>query len=221
MRARSLFVLAAVLATVVLVAVACGGGSKKSSSSSNGGGGGGGNSGGTMLTLAKGAPSGSPDPQVNYTLQEWQWLIFTHDGLLAFKRVGGKEGTKLVPDLAESIPKPTNGGKTYNLSQGVVVNGNTVTFHLTKADPEFFDKLAVPFAFILPASTPTKNVNIPPPGTGPYKWVQYSPQKQIKVVRNSFFKEWSKDAQPEGNPDTIVQKFGLSVEAEVTQVENN
>ena len=54
-------------------------------------------------------------------------------------------------------------------------NGNTVTFHLTRSDPEFLYKLAMPFAFILPADTPTKNVDIPPPGTGPYKWVQYSP----------------------------------------------
>jgi peptide/nickel transport system substrate-binding protein len=30
---------------------------------------------------------------------------------------------------------------------------------------------------------------------------------------------WSKDAQPEGMPDEIVQRFGLTVEAEVTQVE--
>ena len=42
----------------------------------------------------------------------------------------------------------------------------------------------------------------------------------MRVVRNPFFKEWSKDAQPEGLPDVIDQKFGLSVEAEVTQVEN-
>ena len=40
-------------------------------------------------------------------------------------------------------------------------------------------------------------------------------------MRNPFFKEWSKDAQPAGNPDVIIQKFGLTVEAEVTQVENN
>src|SRR5215212_2712843 len=111
MRARSLFSLTAVLAVALLVLAACGGGSDKSSSSSNGGGGG--DKGGTMLTLAKGAPSGSPDPQINYTLQEWQWLIFTHDGLVAFKRTSGTEGTKLVPDLATEVPKPTDGGKTF------------------------------------------------------------------------------------------------------------
>ena len=58
-----------------------------------------------MILLANAAPSGSPDPQVNYTLQEWQLLILTHDGLLAFKRVAGKPGTQLVPDLAVSIPE--------------------------------------------------------------------------------------------------------------------
>jgi peptide/nickel transport system substrate-binding protein len=272
---RSVILFSAVLA-LVLVAAGCGGGGGKKGTTTTAGAGGG--KGGTLITVANAAPSGSPDPQVNYTLQEWQWLIFTHDGLTAFKIAGGAAGTKLVPDLAESIPKPTNGGKTWtfklrsgikfsngqtltgndvkatferlfkignspnagtwynviqggdacvktpktcNLSKGVVVNGNTVTFNLTKADPEFLDKLAVPFAFILPASTPDKNVNIPPPGTGPYKWVQFAPNKQMKVVRNPFFKEWSKDAQPAGNPDAIVQKFGLSVEAEVTQVENN
>jgi peptide/nickel transport system substrate-binding protein len=62
------------------------------------------------MTVANAAPSGSPDPQVNYTLQEWQLLIITHDGLVGFKRAGGKEGTKIVPDLAQAVPKPTNGG---------------------------------------------------------------------------------------------------------------
>jgi peptide/nickel transport system substrate-binding protein len=270
---RSVMFSAAVLA-LVLAAAGCGGGGKKNTTTSAAAGG----KGGTFRIVANAAPSGSPDPQVNYTLQEWQLLIFTHDGLVAFKRVGGAPGTKIVPDLAESIPKPTNGGKTWafklrsgikfsngqtltgndvkatferlfkignspnagtwynvieggdacvktpktcDLSKGITVNGNTVTFRLTTADPEFLDKLAVPFAFILPASTPAKNVNIPPPGTGPYKWAQYAPNKQIKLVRNTFFKEWSKDAQPEGNPDVIIEKFGLSVEAEITQVENN
>ncbi len=262
---------AAAIALIVLAA-GCGGSKKSQGTTSTTAGG----KGGTMITLANAAPSGSPDPQVNYTLQEWQLLIMTHDGLVAFKRASGSEGTKIVADLAESVPTPTNGGKTWvfklrsgikfsngqtltgndvkatferlfkianspnagswynvivggdacvktpkscDLSKGIVVNGNTVTFHLTKGDPEFLDKLAVPFAFILPASTPAKNVDIPPPGTGPYKWAEYAPTKQIKLVRNPYFKVWSSDAQPAGNPDVIVQKFGLTPDNEVTQVE--
>jgi peptide/nickel transport system substrate-binding protein len=273
MRSRSPFLLPVVIALTALVVASCGGSSKKSTSS------GGGGKGGTLMTVSKAAPSGSPDPQINYTLQEWQLLILSHDGLVGFKRASGTEGTKIVADLATSVPKPTNGGKTYTftlrkgikfsngkelkasdvkftferlfkigqspnagtwynvivggdacvktpktckLDQGVIANDakGTVTFHLTKGDPEFLDKLGVPFGFILPTGTPEKEVQIPPPGTGPYKFAQYNPNRQIKLVRNTYFKEWSKDAQPEGKPDVIIQKFGISDEAAVTQVEN-
>src|SRR5438132_4457828 len=185
----------AIAVLVALLAGGCGGKSAKKAGGTTAGA-----KGGTLLTRANAAPSGSPDPQVNYTLQEWQFLIITHDGLVAFKRVGGPEGTKLVPDLATAIPKPTDNGKTWtftlrsgikfsngkemtgadvkasferlfkignspnagswynaiqggdacvkkpktcDLSQGIVVNGNDVTFHLAKADAEFLDQLAM------------------------------------------------------------------------------
>jgi peptide/nickel transport system substrate-binding protein len=232
--------------------------------------------GGTLITLANAAPGGPPDPQVHYTLQLWQFLLVTHDPLVGFKRTGGPEGAKLVPDLATAIPKPTDEGRTWtfrlrpgvkfsngkalsaedvratferlfkigtspnagtwytvieggdacfkapktcDLSDGIVVSGDSVTFHLTRSDPHFLYKLAMPFAFILPADTPAKAVDTPPPGTGPYKWVKYAPQSEMRVERNPFFKEWSKDAQPVGLPDAIEQRFGLSPGAEVTQVE--
>lgn len=232
--------------------------------------------GGTLITIANAAPGGSPDPQVHYTLQLWQFLLVTHDPLVGFKRTDGAEGVKLVPDLARAIPKPSDDGrvwtfrlrpgvkfsngralsaedvratferlfkignspnagtwytvieggdacfkapKTCDLSDGIVVNGDSVTFHLNRGDPHFLYKLAMPFAFILPADTPANNVDIPPPGTGPYKWVKYAPQSEMRVERNPFFKEWSKDAQPAGLPDAIEQRFGLTVNAEVTQVE--
>src|SRR6058998_2704661 len=99
MRSRSLFSLLVVACLAALVLTACGGSSKKKSSATSSG-----NAGGTLMTVANAAPSGSPDPQINYTLQEWQLLIITHDGLVAFKRVGGPDGFKLVPDLATAIP---------------------------------------------------------------------------------------------------------------------
>src|SRR5436190_9410641 len=268
----------AAAAVVALLAAGCGSsGNKSSANTTSTSASSAGNKGGTMKLVANAAPSGSPDPQVNYTLQEWQLLIFTHDGLVAFKRAGGAEGTKLVPDLAQSVPKPTNGGKTYTFTlrkgikfsdgtpltpqdvkftferlfkignspnagtwynviqggdacvktpkscslSGIKISGQNITFNLTRGDPEFLDKLAVPFAFILPKSTPAKNLAIPPAGTGALKWVQYSPNKQIRLARNPYFKVWNADAQPDSNPDSIIEKFGLSVEAEVTSVENN
>src|SRR6266702_773097 len=70
-----------------------------------------GHAGGTYTILASSA-FGVADPAQNYTLEEWQLLIDTHDGLVQFLRVGGSAGTKLVPDLATTIPAPTDGGKT-------------------------------------------------------------------------------------------------------------
>ena len=68
--------------------------------------------GGTLTILANSA-FGVADPAQNYTLEEWQLLIDTHDGLVQFNRVGGVAGTKIVPDLATAVPLPTDGGKTY------------------------------------------------------------------------------------------------------------
>lgn len=234
--------------------------------------------GGTLHLVAKSA-GGTLDPMVNYTLQYWQLYQATYDGLLAFTKVGGDQSFQVVPDLAESMPKVTDGGKTYtftlrkgikfsdgkplttddvvasferifkvssptagtfyngivgadaclkqpascDLSQGVVGDPKTgtVTIHLVAPDPEFPYKLAVPHASILPANAPSKDAGTKPiPGTGAYMFASYDPNRALKMVRNPNFKEWSVDAQPQGYPDEIDETFGLTVEAEVTAVEN-
>lgn len=270
---------AALLVVGLAAAAGCGGSSSDNSSSapaSSGTSGGAAHKGGTFTILAN-SNWGVADPAQNYTLQEWQLLIDTHDGLVGFKRVSGPQGNELVPDLATAIPEPTDGGKTYtftlrkgitysdgtplkasdfvtvmkrqftvpgptsfytglvgadacaknpktcDLSQGVVADDSagTVTFHLVAPDPEFLFKLSLPFAFAVPGNTSLKLTgNNVPPGTGPYMWKSYDPNKEAVLVRNPHFKLWSADAQPEGNPDQIVEKFGLSVEDEVTAVEN-
>ena len=195
---------------------------------------------------------------------------------MQFQRVGGTAGTKIVPDLATSLPQPTNGGKTYtfqirkgikfsngqtmkpsdfvttferqftvpgptsfyagivgadkcstkgcDLSQGAVANdsASTLTINLTAPDPEFIDKLALPFAYVVPASTSKKLTgNNVPPGTGPYMWQSYNPNKEAVLVRNPHFHVWSAAAQPAGYPDKIVEKYGQTISDEVTAVENN
>jgi len=269
---------AAALTALAVIVAGCG--------TSSGGGGGSGSSsspsstaaashkGGTFTILAN-SSFGVADPAQNYTLEEWQLLINTHDGLTQFKRVGGTEGTKIVPDLATALPTPTDGGKTYvfhirpgikfsdgttmkpsdfvrtferqftvpgptsfysgivgadkcstkkcDLSKGVVADDSamTLTIHLTAPDTEFFDKLALPFAYAVPGNTSFKLTgNNVPPGTGPYMWQSYDPNKAAVLVRNPYFKLWSKDAQPEGYPDKIIEKYGLPISEEVTQVQN-
>jgi peptide/nickel transport system substrate-binding protein len=268
--------LRAALTGLVVVAVAGCGSSSSNSSSSNTSGAAAGSShkGGTFTILAN-SSFGVADPAQNYTLQEWQLLIDSHDGLVQFKRVGGAAGTQIVPDLAQSIPQPTDGGKTYtfqirrgikfsngqtmkpsdfvrtferqftvpgpttfysgivgasackpshcDLTKGVVANDSnyTLTIHLTAPDPEFLDKLALPFAYVVPGNTPFKLLgNKVPPGTGPYMWKTYNPNAEAVLVRNPYFHVWSTDAQPAGNPNEIIEKYGLQITDEVTQVEN-
>lgn len=58
------------------------------------------------------------------------WPMFmAYDGLVALRRTGGPDGTTLVPDLADALPRPTDGGRTYtfNLRRGIrYANGRTV-----------------------------------------------------------------------------------------------
>ena len=48
-------------------------------------------------------------------------LTATNDGLTTYRRVGGVAGATLLPNLAESLPSPSDGGRTYafTLRQGV------------------------------------------------------------------------------------------------------
>ena len=85
---------------------------------------------GGTLRMRAALPLDSIDPSKAYTPDSWSILSITNDGLVAFKRVGGGEGTQLVPDLATSVPAPTDDRKTYTfqLRRGVrFSNGKLVT----------------------------------------------------------------------------------------------
>jgi peptide/nickel transport system substrate-binding protein len=234
--------------------------------------------GGTLKLLAR-AAGGTIDPHVNYTLQYWQLYQATYDGLLAFRKAGGDAAFQVVPDIAQNLPTPTNGGKrwvfkirrgikfsngkevtpndvvasfrrifkvksptsgtfyagivgaaaclkkpaTCTLKGGVSANARarTVTINLVAPDAEFKYRLAVPHASILPAGAPSKDSGTKPiPGTGAYTFRSYNPNRQLRLVRNPHFKEWSKAAQPAGYPDEITYSFGLTVEAQITAIQN-
>ena len=232
---------ATALVALALTVAGCGGGSSSSSPSAAPAATG--KPGGTFTILAN-SNFGVADPAQNYTLQEWQLLIDSHDGLTAFAKVNGLGGSKIVPDLATSIPDPTNGGKTYvfhvrkgikfsngqvlkpsdfvttferqftvpgptsfysdivgadkcstkgcDLSQGVVADDSayTLTINLTTPVPELMDRLALPFAFAVPAGTsPKLTGNNVPPGTKPYMWKSYSPNTEAVLVHNPYFKQ--------------------------------
>jgi peptide/nickel transport system substrate-binding protein len=104
---------------------------------------------------------------------------------------------------------------------GVSADGDSITFRLTRPDPELLTKLALPHASILPESAPAEDAGtVPLPGTGPYAFASYDPNDRLRLVRNKYFRSWSEAAQPDGFPDAIEYEFGLEDEAEVTAIEN-
>jgi peptide/nickel transport system substrate-binding protein len=234
---------------------------------------------GGVLRLTAYQPAGTIDPQINYESDFWQLYYVSQDGLLGFAKREGAAGLAVVPDLAQSLPEITDGGRTYlfhlrrgirfsdgrtvgvddvvasfrrmfavsgpnvgtwysiivgadaclarpaacTLAGGVVGDAadNSVTIHLTRPDAEFSQKIALPFAVILPADTPRHDLGtVPPIGTGPYRIESYDPLRGMRLVRNPYFHVWSEEAQPDGFADAIEVRYGLSAEAAVTTIEN-
>jgi YVTN family beta-propeller protein len=68
---------------------------------------------GGTLTMRMNRSPDSIDTAVSYDSTAWTILRMTDDGLVAFDQASGVQGTQLVPDLAVSLPTPTDGGKTY------------------------------------------------------------------------------------------------------------
>ncbi|HYB86913.1 MAG TPA: ABC transporter substrate-binding protein [Streptosporangiaceae bacterium] len=134
----------------------------------------------------------------------------------------GSPGAPFFSDIV-GAGRCTAGAPQCDLSRGIVVNevAGTVTFHLSHPDPEFLYKLTLTFAFAVPAGTPAdRDVGSQPvPATGPYMIDRYQPGRQLVLRRNPQFHEWSRAAQPDGNPDQIVWRFGASPDAAVTAIE--
>ena len=234
--------------------------------------------GGTFVALAH-ANAGTADPQVNATSQYEQLFQVTQDGLTAFRKTAGAAANSLVPDLATTLPRTADGGRTWpltlrsgvrystgapvrpgdvrftferlfkvhsafaaplyglldgaaaclanpatcTLQSGIEVTGRTIVFHLTHADLAWPQKLALTPAALLPPSGGDEEIGTDIArlaGTGPYYWAAYAPARRLVLRRNPYFEVWAPAAQPDGNVDSIVERFGLGIEAEVTHVES-
>jgi peptide/nickel transport system substrate-binding protein len=110
MRERARWIGAVALSlAVAFVIAACG--SSKSSSSSGAAASGAVKQGGTIKIGTVGPDA--YDPQLYQTVQADSALHLVYSGLLAFRNGTGTASTELIPAMADSIPSPTNGGKTY------------------------------------------------------------------------------------------------------------
>src|SRR5262245_6208113 len=112
--------------------------------------------------------------------------------------------------------------KRCDLSHGLTTDdaAGTVTFHLTKPDPELPYKLTL-FVYPMPPGTPLAQAMSPIPGTGPYKIESYRERGTVRgrpplkpasgyrkaagfdLVRNPYFTQWSYAAQQVGFVDRI------------------
>jgi ABC-type transport system substrate-binding protein/DNA-binding SARP family transcriptional activator len=101
--------------------------------------------------------------------------------------------------------------QTCDLSRGIAADdrAGTVTFHLTRPDPDFLYKLTLAYADVLPAATPLRQAGTPLPATGPYLISRYLPGRELLLIRNPYFREWSAAAQPAGYPDQIRIRLDL------------
>lgn len=127
----------------------------------------------------------------------------------------------IAADFAGLLGAARCGRTRCDLRSGVVTDDRlrTVVFHLATPDPDFLFKLAFVLTAPVPPGTPWHELRSRPfPGTGPYR-IERAGRREIVLVRNRYFHEWSYAAQPDGNPDTIVWRFGLSPAREVRAVE--
>ena len=91
-----------------------------------------------------------------------------------------------------------------DLSSGIAVDDatRTITFRLSKPDPDFLYKLALPFGSVVPAGSPPVGTGARPlPATGAYRIQRFLPGREAVLVRNPYYRQWSAEAQPTGFPD--------------------
>jgi peptide/nickel transport system substrate-binding protein len=100
------------------------------------------------------------------------------------------------------------GPKTCDLSKGIETDAaaRTITLHLTAPDPELLYALALPVAALVPADHPFGRTDLPPT-TGPYRVADFDVRRELRLVRNTRFRMWSRDARPDGFADQIVIRF--------------
>ncbi|MDP9272503.1 MAG: ABC transporter substrate-binding protein, partial [Chloroflexota bacterium] len=124
-----------------------------------------------------------------------------------------------VVGAAACLPAPV---KHCDLSQGVVADdaAQSVTFHLTKPDPDFLYKLAIDFAFPVRKGTVPDNAfaSKPYPGIGPYQ-VASASETTIRLTRNTNFRSWDPQVRPVGFVNEVLWTSGIDPEEQVKMVE--
>lgn len=111
---RKAFLFVAACALAALGLSACGGGGSSSSGDSSTMGVAG-SEGGTLLGAYASFPD-SLDPALSHTLEGWTASYDTYIPLLTYAHENGQASGRVIPGLAEALPKVSSDGKTYELT---------------------------------------------------------------------------------------------------------
>ncbi len=128
------------------------------------------------------------------------------------------------PEYSDAMTS-SKGKKNIGISGIKAVDDLTTSFTLAKSDGSFPRALAMAWAFIVPASTPHKKSDTPPPFVGPYKITDYQLDKSVTIVREP---SWDKNVAAgvpqldnENNIDGIDTQIGVPDETQFAQLKNN
>jgi len=119
----------------------------------------------------------------------------------------------------------SKGKNNIGISGIKAVDDLTTSFTLAKPDGSFPRALAMAWAFIVPASTPHKKMDTPPPYVGPYKISDYQLDKSVTIVREPT---WDKNVAAgvpqnadENNIDGIDAQIKVPDETQFAELKNN
>lgn len=119
----------------------------------------------------------------------------------------------------------SKGKKNPGISGIKAVDELTTEFTLVEADGSFPRALAMAWGFIIPASTPHKKTETPPPYVGPYKISDYQLDKSVTIVREPTWAANVAAGVPElenqNNIDGIEAGIGVPDETQFAQLKNN
>jgi peptide/nickel transport system substrate-binding protein len=166
--------------------------------------------------LAQSVPEPSPDGKT-YMFHIRQGITYSNgepvrpaDFRRAIERVFANRGSTDVAYVSGIVGADgCTPGRPCDLSEGIETDdaAGTVTFHLAEREPDFLYRLALAFAYAVPADTPDhlgKHEFVP--ATGPYVVERYEKDEEIVFGRNPRFTP--RPARPDGFPDRIVWRLG-------------
>jgi peptide/nickel transport system substrate-binding protein len=142
----------------------------------------------------------------------------------SFQVVGGyDEYFRSISGTDACANGPETAVERCDLSKGILTDEttNTVTFILSKPDPDFVYRLTIPAAFPVPEGVPMNElVKGSFPGTGPYV-VTATTADEVRMTRNADFRVWDASVRPDGFPDEIVFSVVKDDARRIAMVEGN